>query len=311
MATTRNKRTTARPKATPVTPSPAAPELSIWQRWALRRAEKKQTKQSAKTHAAQQAKTIKAKQQRAEAQAAKQAVKATALAQVEKAVDRSRRRRSHPFTILFLLAIVMALAGAVVWIYRGQELVTKNNQISQLQQQIADFSQQQASVQAAKQAEAAKFQTVSARGISMRLPVSWQQQPTQFPADETIYGNDNVSLQIISSDNRNSIGQYIPQVDYLWQIAGVDNNPVAVSNQSLACDRFDTLDNNLSSPVRTHNGFRVYCDTHGGQLVIAALGNPDHYGVGSRNVYFIIIIRDVQQVSLNDVKGYIQSARPN
>ncbi|CAN5613218.1 hypothetical protein BH23PAT1_BH23PAT1_4030 [soil metagenome] len=288
---------------------PVVAKLSFWQRQSLKRREKKLAKQKARTLAARQAKTMDAKQKRAEVQVQKQAVKAAAVNQVEQAVDKSHKRRSHPFVVLFLLAIVIALTGTAVWQYRGQQITVKNNEILRLKQQAAAFADQQAAAQAAKQAEAAKFQTITVRGVNMRLPVSWHEQPSQFPSDETIFGNDAVSFQIVTSSNRNSIDQYIPKVDYLWQIAPGTDNSVAVKRQSLQCDRFDTLDNNLSSKVREHNGFHVYCDTDGGKLVIAALATPDNYGVGAQNVYLIITINDVQQISLKDIKGYIESAK--
>lgn len=288
---------------------PVAAEPSFWQKLSLRRSEKKLAKQKARTRAARQAKTLAQKQERAEVQAQKQAVKAAATAQVEKAVEKSHKRRSHPFAVLFLLAIVMALAGSVVWIYRGQQITAKNTEIATLKQQAKTFAAQQAQAQAAQQAEAAKFQTVTAKGVTLRLPVSWQKQPTHFPADETIYGNDAVSFKIIASPSRNTISEYIPTVDYLWQIALSSDKSVVVQNQSLQCDRFDSLDNDLTSTVREHNGFHVYCDTDGGKLVVAALASPQNYGVGSKNVYFFVTINDVQQISLNDIKSYIESVK--
>ncbi|MGI9027302.1 MAG: hypothetical protein ACR2FM_00430, partial [Candidatus Saccharimonadales bacterium] len=288
---------------------PVASDLSFWQRWSLKRREKKLARQKARKLAARQAKALDAKQKRAEVQAQKQAVKAAAVTQVEQAVEKSHKRRSHPLAVLFLLTMVIGLAGTAVWLYRGQQITVKNNEIRRLKQEAEAFAGQQEATQAAEQAEAAKFQTVTVKGVSLRLPVSWHEQPTQFPGDETIFGNDAISFQVITSSSRNSIAQYIPKVDYLWQIAPGTDNSVVVKNQSLQCDRFDTLDNNLSSKVREHNGFHVYCNTNGGELVVAALSKPDNYGVGAQNVYFIITINDVQQVSLNDIKGYIESAK--
>jgi Na+-transporting methylmalonyl-CoA/oxaloacetate decarboxylase gamma subunit len=284
-------------------------DLSFWQRWSLQRREKKLAKQKARTLSARQTKTLNAKQQRAEAQAQKQAVKAVAVTQVEQAVEKSNKRRSHPFAVLFLLAIVMVLAGTVVWQYRGQQITAKNNEIFRLKQQATAFASQQSAAQAVKQAEAAKYQAITVKGITMRLPVTWHKQPSQFPSDETIFGNDAVSFQIITSSSRNSIDQYIPVVDYLWQVSADTDNSVVVKNQSLQCDRFDTLDNNLSSKVREHNGFHVYCNTDGGKLVVVALAKPDNYGVGPQNVYFIVTINDIQQIRLSDIKGYIESAK--
>ncbi len=289
--------------------APVTADLNLWQKWSLKRREQKLAKQKARSAAARQAKTLKAKQQRAEVQAQKQAVKAAAVMQVERAVEKSQRRRSHPLAVLLLLAIIMVLAGAVVWQYRGQQITLKNNEIHRLRQKAAIFAGQQAATEASRQAEAAKFHTVSAQGVSLRVPVSWHEQPSQFPADETIFGNEAVSLQIVSSPSRNAVGQYIPQLDYLWQIAPGINNSVVIKNQSLQCDRFDTLDNNLNSKVREHNGFHVYCDSDGGTLVIAALATPEDYGVGSQKVYFIVTIHDVQQVNLNDIKSYIESSK--
>jgi len=309
MTAATRKKPGPKPRAISPQATPEAVDLSFWQKRSLKRRQKKLAKQKTATLAARQAKTLETKQQLAEAQAQKQAVKAVAITQVEQAVQKSHKHHSHPFAVLFLLAIVIALAGTVVWQYRGQQITVKDNEISRLKQEAEAFAGQKEASQAAKQAEVAKFQTVTAKGVNLRLPVSWQQQPTQFPSDETIFGNDAVSLKVVISPSRNSIAQYIPAVDYVWQIAPGNDDSVVVKNQSLQCDRFDTLDNNLSSKVREHNGFHVYCNTDGGELVVAALATPDNYGVGTQNVYFIITINDVQQVSLNDIKGYIKSTK--
>ncbi|MGI9027889.1 MAG: hypothetical protein ACR2FM_03580 [Candidatus Saccharimonadales bacterium] len=309
MTAATRKKPGPKPRTVKTQSIPVASDLSFWQRWSLRRREKKLAKQKASKLATRQAKTLDAKQQRAEAQAEKQAVKAAAVTQVEQAVEKSHKRRSHPLVVLLFLALVIVLSGTLVWLYRGQQITVKNNEILRLKQQAAAFAGQQAATEEAKQAEAAKFQTVTTKGVTLRLPVSWQEQPSQFPKEETIFGNEAVSFQIVTSSSRNSIEQYIAKVDYLWQIAPATDNSIVVKNQSLQCDRFDTIDNNLSSKLREHNGFHVYCDTDGGKLVVAALAAPENYGLGAQKVYFIVTINDVQQISLNDIKGYIESAK--
>ncbi len=119
-----------------------------------------------------------------------------------------------------------------------------------------------------------------------------------------------MTFRIIAGTDRNSINQFIPKVDYLWNLS-FDNGSVAVKSQSLQCNLFDRPDNDLTSKIREHNGFNVYCDDDAGSIVIYALSTPNSYGVGAQNVYFAVSVKDVQQVSLEEIKSHIDSAKLN
>ncbi len=129
-----------------------------------------------------------------------------------------------------------------------------------------------------------------------------------MPQEEQLIGDDNVTIRIVSSESRNSITQFIPTIDYLWTInSAADDDPLQVLSQSLHCERFDILSNDLNELRREHQGFNVFCDTTSEQIQIAALSTPQQYGTAVSNTYFLITIEDVQQVSIDSIVRYVES----
>jgi len=213
------------------------------------------------------------------------------------------------------LVIIACLAGALVWQYRQEEIDQNLQDISALQLEISSFDNQRSAIEAEQRIEDAKFQNIainfdseqgSEDSATVRVPTEWTTKPTQFPGSEVVIGDENVTFRIISSESRNTTAQYIPVVDYIWKIDGNGTN-ITVLSQSLNCERFDTLGNDLSDEQREHQGFVVYCDESSERVVIAALAAPSGYGVGNNNDYFIIEIEDAQQVSFKAIKNYLES----
>jgi hypothetical protein len=237
------------------------------------------------------------------------AIREKALEQVNEAVIKSKRRKSRPALTLLLSLILVGLGAAAAYQYRQLELDDKKAEISELQSDMSSFQVVQASIEAAKQVEAEKFKTISLdSNATIRVPRGWELKDTSFPLEEQIIGNNNVAIKIVSSDSRNSISQYIPTVDYLWTITNDSAGAqLRVQSQSLHCERFDTLSNDLNDQQREHQGFTVFCDTNSERVQIAALAAPEKYGVLASNTYFIISVEDVQQVDFDSLVEYLES----
>lgn len=291
--------TTTQKKATTKNPvSKSSTKKSLLQRLKdmradrkARRAEKRRKKQ-----------TEEARKARAE----KRAVRKKALEQVQEAVTKSKQRRSYPGLLLLFLIIIIGLSGAAVWQYRQIEIDEKQSEITELQSEIASFADQQAALEAARRAEEARFRNLSVNEANVRVPAEWETKPSQLPDQEVIIGDNNVTLTVVNSENRNSIETFIPKVDYLWIMEASDDS-VQVASQSLHCNRFDTLDNNLDNPLREHQGFQVFCDDNQEVVKIVVLNSPENYGILASNTYFMIEIADLQQVNFADLQDYIES----
>lgn len=235
-----------------------------------------------------------------------QAVRQQAVEQVDAAVMKSKQRRSHPVLVLLLLIVVIVLSGAAVWFYRQYQVDDKQTRISQLQNELATFANEKRMIENQKQTEDAKYQTMALNNATIRVPKEWTVQPSQYPSEEQVIGDDNVSLHITRSKSRDSSDKYIPRVDYLWQ-SQTTGNKQKISTKSLHCNRFDTLGNNLSDTRRQHNGFTVYCDTNPEKVVIAVLNQPQKYGNNTDDTYFIVEVNDLQQLNFDDLTMYLES----
>ncbi len=237
------------------------------------------------------------------------AIREKALEQVNEAVIQSKRRKSRPALTLFFALVLSGLGGLAIYQYRQIELDDKQTQINTLQSKISGFSAEQAAIQAAKQAELAKFEQVTVGDDrTITLPADWEEKPTQFPGEEQVFGDTNVTMRVINSSSRNSIEQFIPVVDYIWTVQESPNG-LKVATKSLHCQRFDTFGNDLKNTQREHQGFTVYCDTDSEKTIIAVLSTPEKYGTSTSNTYFLIEVADMQQVDFNDLEKYIESFR--
>lgn len=279
---------------------------SFWQKRLELRTKKKLDQIKISTAEAKFEEQQKRTEEKAEEKAKQEFMKDKSLDEVQETINKSHKKRSHPVATLLLLAMVVGLSGSLVWMYREQKVIDQQNEISGLRQSLQSLEQQKQTEVAATSTKEAMFQDVTTDNYSIRIPKDWVKQPSRLPSEETIYGNSNVILRIVRSDSRNSIKQFIPEVDYLWQISNQSGNTI-VTNQSLHCQRFDTIDNNLSDKVREHNGFHVYCNTDAEKSIIAALSAPDKYGLENTGVYFVVEINDTQQASLQEIKNYIES----
>ena len=261
---------------------------------AQRRAQKAENRRHKQTDEARKAK------------AEKRAIRENALEQVNKAVIKSKQRRSYPGLVFLSLLVVMSLSGALVWQYRQSEIDNKQSQIEALKSNELLFADQQRAIEEQRKAEEAKFNTVTVGESKIRIPAEWSEQVTTLPKQEIIYGDDNVSFSIVSAEDRNSVEDYRPRVDYVWTLED-NNGTISVASQSLHCSRFDTLNNDLSQPLREHNNFRVYCDDNQEVVRIFAAKSSGLYGLTQTNSYFEIEVRDLQQLDFDSLKDYIES----
>jgi len=302
-AATANKSTTKKTarKVAKADPSEAVTKKTLLQRIKDMRAARLARKEEIKRHK----QTDKARQEKAK----QRAIREKALEQVNEAVMKSKRRRSRPGLTLFFALILAGLGGVAAYQYRQIEVDDKDVAIAELRSDIITFEEQKQAIEQAAQIEAERFQNVQLNeGATMRVPSGWTAKETSLPIQEQVIGDDNVTMKIISSDSRNSITQFIPTVDYVWTIESANvGSPVQLLSQSLHCERFDTLSNDLSEELREHKGFNVYCDTDSEKVEIAALSSPEKYGTQATNTFFLISIRDLQQVDLDDIVTYIES----
>jgi len=244
--------------------------------------------------------------QSAQAKIEKETMKNKVTEQVEPAVIKTNKRRRYPFIKLLIILLCMALAGGYVWQYRQKEIDKKILTIQNLKEDAKAFAEQQKVIEEEKKALESKFSVLETDTFTIRVPSTWSLRSTQFPQDETVIGDQNTTMRVINSETRNSIANFIPTVDFLWQI-GEENDNLKVSRQSRHCQGFDTINNDFSEALREHNGFNVYCDKDGGKVVVGAMSKPESYGTENTNTYFIIEINDVQQVNFDEIAGYIES----
>lgn len=216
------------------------------------------------------------------------------------------KRRRYPLVKLLVILLCMAIAAGYVWQLRQIEVDKKVNKIETLKNEAKlHIADQKARDEETKALEA-KFTTFDTDNFSMKILATWKLKSTQFPEDEIVIGDENTTIRVITSETRNSGTTYIPKVDYLWEISD-GQDQLEITKQSLHCERFDTFDNQLPLTLREHNGFKVYCDTDGEKVVIAALAAPEKYGTEKTNSYFIIEINEVQQVNFDDIVSYLES----
>jgi len=304
MATKKSKSTTNKIIKTSkkkIAASAVVTKRTLRQRISDLRQERRQRKAEIKRHK----QTDEARKVKAE----NRAIREKALEQVNEAVIKSKRRKSRPALTLFFALVLAGLGGLAAYQYRQIELDDKNIIINELQSDIAGFSEQKAAIDAALQAEEDRFQIVQLdNSATIRVPSEWSLKQTSLPEEEQIIGDENVTLRIVTSESRNSVEQFIPVVDYIWTISSANvGNPIKVESQSLHCERFDTLSNDLTDTKREHKDFIVYCDEDSEQVEIAMLAAPENYGTVASNTYFLVTIQDLQQVDFDDLRDYIES----
>jgi hypothetical protein len=303
---TRNKKTTAKTPRKASGTSIVAAKVTDTNKTLLQRIKTMRLQRTErKADRAKRKQTDKARKVKAQ----QRAIRENALEQVQKAVVESKRRRSRPGLTLFLALVLAVLGGFAMYQYRQIEINDKVVEISELKSNAMSFQELQATIQANKQAELDKHTTVTLEdGATILVPREWTTKDTSLPLEEQKLGDDNVTISIVSSESRNSTAQYIPIVDYIWTIApSKDGDSLQVTAQSMHCERFDTLSNDLHQARREHLGFSVFCDTDTERVEIAVLATPEQYGTTLDNTYFLISVIDLQQVDFNDIVRYIES----
>lgn len=235
-----------------------------------------------------------------------EAIKNKATEQVEPTASKTKKRRRYPFIKLLVILLCMALAAGYSWQYRQKEIDNKVSTIENLKKDAKKFEAEKHAAEEEKKKLEEQYTLLDAGTFTMRVPATWVEKATEYPQDEKVYGDENTTIRVINSETKNSIDNYIPTVDYLWQITE-DNGAIKVLNQSLHCQRFDTINNDLNNAVREHNNFHIYCDTDAEKIVIGALSTPEKYGTENTNTYFIIEINDVQQANIDEIKTYLNS----
>ena len=260
---------------------------SLLDRLRANRAERKARKQTEKAR---------------EARAEKRAIREKALEQVQEAVIASKKRKSYPGIVLLLVLIIAGLGGTLAWQYRQGEINTLTTERNNAQQVVQLLDEERQAIEAAKAAEEARLKSVvvdvNGADFTLRVPREWESQPTQFPQVTQVIGDDNVTMQIIADDSRDSSEEFIPEVDYLWKM----NADGSIVSKSLQCQRFDTLGNNLEEQQREHQDFIVYCDQDAETVRIAVLAEPDNYE-SREGVYYLVGIKDIQQFSFIDLEA--------